>query len=189
MSKKIQTFISTEINDNILNEINKAQEHFKKIDCDVKWVKLLNIHLTIKFLGEIDQKKIEIVIKKLELITKDIRSIQTKLIQLGAFPTIEKPKVIWTGLEDKSSNLANLFVKIENELGKEGFKKEEHCFRPHITIGRIRSKKNFSALTKELKNYSITQNINQRITEIKLVKSTLTPKGPIYENLKTFSLQ
>ncbi|MBU0468426.1 MAG: RNA 2',3'-cyclic phosphodiesterase [Candidatus Omnitrophica bacterium] len=189
MNEKIRTFIAVNINDAILNEINKAQEHFKKIDCDVQWVKTLNMHLTLKFLGEIEQKSVTKVIEKLEFLTKHIRSIQTKLSQLGAFPKIEKPKVIWAGLEDNANEIADLVEAIDNTLGKEGFKKEDHSFKPHVTIGRIRSLKNVSALAKELKDYSLAPNICQEIKEIKLIKSTLTPKGPIYKDLKIFSLQ
>ncbi|HBG60891.1 MAG TPA: RNA 2',3'-cyclic phosphodiesterase [Candidatus Omnitrophica bacterium] len=189
LSENIRTFIAANINDTILNEIGKAQEHLENIDCDVKWVKTTNVHLTLKFLGEIEQKRVPKIVEKLEFLTKHIRSIRTQLSQLGAFPKIEKPKVIWIGLEDNSNEIADLVEAIDNTLTKEGFKKEEHSFKPHVTIGRIRSLKNISALANALKIYSLPQSIYQEITEIKLIKSILTPKGPIYEDLKAFKLQ
>lgn len=189
MSETIRTFIAAKINSKILNDISKAQEYFKRTSCDAKWVKTINMHLTLKFLGNLDQKEVDTVIKKLELITKDTRSIQTKLTRIGAFPNIERPRVIWAGLEDTTNEITDLAEKIEDILGKTGFKKEEHLFKPHITIGRIRSQKNISELSEKIKNYSFSQNIDQQISEIKFIKSDLTPDGPIYEDLRTFQLQ
>ena len=122
----------------------------------------------LKFLGEIEQKRVPKIVEKLEFLTKHIRSIRTQLSQLGAFPKIEKPKVIWIGFEDNSNEIADLVEAIDNTLTKEGFKKEEHSFKPHVTIGRIRSLKNISALANALKIYSLPQSIYQEITEIKL---------------------
>ena len=121
-------------------------------------------------------------------LNKDIHPIQTGLTQVGAFPSPERPRVIWIGLRDDERPISRLAESVEEALGNIGFKKEKKRFQPHITIGRVRSTHNLSSLTKKFAQYSLSAAPDLIISSITLFKSTLTSSGPIYEPLKKFLL-
>jgi 2'-5' RNA ligase len=186
MSNTIRTFIAITLSPEIQQALSQIQNHLKKLDCDIKWVKPENIHLTLKFLGEVKLKKIDIIRRVLEDLFKNTRPIDIELTQLGAFPNTKHPQILWAGLKNKDQRISRLFFDLEEKLGKIGFKKENKLFSPHITIGRIRSSKNLNSLSKEISNCSLPIRLKQAARNITLYKSTLTSQGPIYEALSNF---
>ena len=183
MSNTIRTFIAITLDSEIQQALAQAQDHLKRLDCNIKWVKPENIHLTLKFLGDVKLKKIDKVRQTLENLFKRAGPIKMELTQLGAFPNIERPRILWIGLKDDNRQIARLCSTLEEGLGKIGFKKEEKPFSPHITIGRIRSPKNLNLLAEAISNYSLPVDLKQTARNITFYKSILTPTGPIYEPL------
>jgi len=186
MSNTIRTFIAIDINPAIRKALQQLQDDLKQCDCRIKWIQPDNIHLTLKFLGDVKLKKIDDVNQALEDLAQNIKPFETELTETGAFPSIDRPQILWAGLKDDQQQIADLAASLENKLGMIGFKKEQKKFSPHITIGRIRTPRNLKALSQELSGYSLPTGISQSIQEVILVKSTLTSTGPIYEKLKTF---
>jgi 2'-5' RNA ligase len=196
MAETLRAFIAVELNEEIKKTIIQVEDDLKITGCDVKWVKPENAHLTIKFLGQIKEKRlgplldaldslfIELPLNKLN---KDIHPIQTGLTQAGAFPSLQRPRVIWIGLRDDARQISRLAESVEEALGGIGFKKEDRPFQPHITIGRFRSTHNLFSFTKKFEQYSLPAAPDLTISSITLFKSTLTSSGPIYESLKKFS--
>ena len=182
----MRTFIAVALNENLKEVIRKIQDDFKLLPCDIKWVKPQNAHLTIKFLGNIDAEQLETIKENLPRVVKDFHPIDTELTCLGAFPKIERPRVIWMGLKDTEQKIETLAQSTEKALSQIGFESEERSFRSHITLGRIRSGKNTLLLSEKLKKYSLPQGMTQTVETLILFKSTLTPQGPIYEVLEEF---
>ncbi|MBN1870704.1 MAG: RNA 2',3'-cyclic phosphodiesterase [Candidatus Omnitrophica bacterium] len=183
MSQTIRTFIAIPLNTEIQQAISRVQERLKKHDCSIKWVKPENIHLTLKFLGDVELEKIDTIKQKLESLFKGIGPVKLEMTQLDAFPSINHPKILWIGLKDDEQKISRQVSVLEDELGKLGFKKEERPFSPHVTIGRIRSPRNIQALSEAMSEYSFPAGLKQVIDCIILYKSTLTSQGPIYESL------
>lgn len=187
----MRTFIAIELPKNIKDSLASLQEQLKTSGADVKWVSLENIHLTLKFLGEIDETKLNKIIKILEDAALDKNPFQIGISSLGAFPKINFPRVIWIGIGKGDSEVKAIARDLEEKISQIGIPKEGRAFSSHITIGRVRSMRNREKLIRELE--TLASNFGQRnfsefsVTKITLFKSTLTPKGPIYEALKEVS--
>jgi 2'-5' RNA ligase len=187
----MRTFIAIELPEEVKEYLRRLQGKLKKCDADVKWVAPQNIHLTLKFLGEIDEKKAGEIE---EILTKTARqnpSFQIRASSIGGFPGLSSPRVIWIGIDKGDSEVKNIAKKLETSLELIGIPREERGFSSHITIGRTKSSLNRTSLAKllnELKETPQTENIEFTVNKITFFKSTLTPQGPIYEALKEFQL-
>ncbi|HBR15381.1 MAG TPA: RNA 2',3'-cyclic phosphodiesterase [Candidatus Omnitrophica bacterium] len=186
MSDFIRTFIAMDLNEILVHTIKQVQAHLKSLNCDIKWVKPENIHLTLKFLSDVPLQRIDRVKEVLGNIAQLTPPLRLELTSLGAFPSPERARVIWVGLKDDQKRFETLADSLETQLGNMGFKKEARAFSPHITIGRARSPKNLDALSREMKKYSLPASLVQEALDIVLYKSTLTSAGPVYEELARF---
>jgi len=183
MSNTIRAFIAIPLDPKIQHSIERMQDHLKKTNSDVKWVKPENIHITLKFLGDVNTEQINSVKQALSNCTHNTRPFKVELSQLGAFPNIERPRTLWIGLKDSKKQLNRIAVSLEKALGKIGFQGDQRPFNSHITIGRVRSSKNINLLSQLLSNYQIATGLTQTISKIVLLKSTLNSEGPLHEPL------
>ena len=188
MRQTLRTFIAVELPRDIQRILKGIQDELRKSGADVKWIQPDHIHLTLKFLGEIPEEKIEAVLKVMESSLECFAAFSFRLSHLGAFPKPENPRIIWVGVDSGENELKRLAGVLEKNLGSLGFKKEERGFAAHITLGRVRSSLNKFALSKLLKSYSLPQPMAQDVKNLVLFKSTLTSSGPLYEALKKIPL-
>lgn len=188
----MRTFIAIELPQEIRNSLASLQEQLRSSGADVKWVAPVNIHLTLKFLGEIDEKKLDEVSKIIDDIAKNKTTFAIRITSLGAFPKINYPRVIWVGIDKGDMETKEIANDLEEAIAKIGIPKEDRPFSSHITIGRLRSPQNRERLVKELNKLVDDfgkQNLEFSVTKITFFKSTLTPKGPIYDILKEAHLK
>ena len=174
----MRTFVAIEISNNdIVNSIKKFQT---KINIDAKPVESRNFHFTLQFLGEVSEEISQKIIQALRKI--EFSSFSVNLKGIGAFPKPKFPRVIWIGTDDNGGNmLIQLSKKVEKVLEPLGFFSDKP-FKPHITVFRI--KKKVGDITKELDSQKMIDFGIQEVTSIKLKKSELTSKGPIYSDLE-----
>ena len=184
----MRTFIAIELGKPVKDALSRLQSELNKSEADVKWVFPENIHLTLKFLGEVKEEKIPKIIQSLKKIAHTVNSFRAEINTIGAFPNAKSPRVIWVGIEQGKENLLQLAELIEDGAVKLGFPREERKFSAHITIGRVRSPKSKAALLQTMEQLQFDP-LSQTIKSIALFKSTLTPKGPIYEKLSEESLK
>jgi len=188
----MRTFIAIELPKEIRDSLANLQDKLKSTGADVKWVEPDNIHLTLKFLGEIDDQKLDKITSILENIAKDKNSFHIFISSIGAFPRISSPRVIWVGIDMGEKETKGIVKALEEKIEKIGIPKEDRPFSSHITIGRTRSALNLQKLAEGLKTLENDLKIKVAefdVTKITLFKSTLTPKGPIYEVLKETNLK
>ena len=188
----MRTFIAIELHESIRSYLSNVQKQLGSTGADVKWVAPQNIHLTLKFLGEIDNLKLENIIKILEGCVTDRKSFPVSVSSIGAFPKLNYPRVIWAGIDKGDKEIKQIVKFLEEKIQKIGIPKEERAFSSHITIGRVRSSKNKDKLVAGLNK--LTENkeapaLQFNLSKITLFKSTLTLSGPIYEALKEANLQ
>ncbi len=186
MTNSLRTFIAIELTASIQKELEEIQRHLQRAKADVKWVAPNNIHLTLKFLGDTSTDQIEKLKSILSKITSPYQNFSMEINKLGVFPKPEYPKVIWVGISSGGEKIVEIVQKIEDDLQILGFAKEKRDFSPHITLGRVRSPLNKSPLIKTMQNFSFLQPLQQTVQAIRLIKSTLTAQGPIYETIETF---
>lgn len=187
-SKHFRLFIAADIPDNIKDRISAMSSELQKLNLDAKWVKPENIHITLKFLGNTDEQKIPSIIKIIEQAVENIPPIACNISELGVFPNIKFPKVLWIGMDEKSHALKHIADTLDKKLSKLGFEAEKKSFKVHLTIARMRSGKNKASLEAFLANKGLVQKHEFMIEKIILYKSTLTPQGPVYNPLHENSL-
>ncbi|MCK5579937.1 MAG: RNA 2',3'-cyclic phosphodiesterase [Candidatus Omnitrophica bacterium] len=180
----MRTFIAIQLENHVHQQIACMQENLKKADADVKWVKPSNIHITLRFLGDTKPKKIKAISESLPSFLEGISPFEIDITHLGAFPKIQRPRVLWAGIDKNAAQLMELAASIENGLCRLGFPKEERKFSGHITIGRVRSAKNITPLIEAVQGYQFPSGITQTIQHVIFFQSTLTSQGPIYEEIK-----
>jgi 2'-5' RNA ligase len=183
----MRCFIAIDISDDIKKSIAKVIENLGYKIKGIKWVDPQNIHLTLKFLGEIDDKKINLINERLSILSKRHSVFDVSISNVGGFPNLKNPKVLWVGIND-SEKLTNLYNELENALFEIGFGKENRKFSPHLTIARIKDKRDADLILRhimEYKNYFFGE---MKVCEIVLMKSTLKPSGAEYTKLNVFKL-
>lgn len=187
----MRTFIAIELPQDIKDILGRLQDKLKKCGADVKWVKSDNIHLTLKFLGEIEEEKLNEINRIIEDIAKDKPEFKVALFELGAFPNVNHPKIIWVGIKDANNEIELIAEELEEKLESLGIPKEERKFSAHITIGRIKSQLNLNKLTEALnilRDEFLKEDLGFTVAKITVFKSTLNPSGPLYEHLKEVNL-
>lgn len=189
MPENIRTFIAIELNPQIRSELSGLQTILKKSDADVKWVEPESIHLTLKFLGHIENEKVKEVQNALSEAAKKFNPFTLGLKEIGAFPKLSYPKVIWAGVNEGRVESEQIAKELEDRLEKLGIPKEEREFHPHITLGRVRSPKNKEALKNIIETTKFEPSSKINVVHLTLFKSQLTPQGPIYTPLFIAKMQ
>jgi 2'-5' RNA ligase len=176
----IRAFIAVEIDSQTGQKISELISILKKSNADVKWITDGQMHLTLKFLGNIDKDKVRGISEAISDISDNFNSFKIAFSKIGAFPSLNHPAVIWLGIDKGAESLKTLNEKIETALEKLGFEREKREFKPHLTLGRVRSDKNMPGFTKLLKETAFYLANDIQINKLTLFQSDLSPKGAIH---------
>ncbi|MFH1425676.1 MAG: RNA 2',3'-cyclic phosphodiesterase [archaeon] len=180
--KTTRAFIALDFPDEVIKEIARLHPLINKQSFTGKLTELENLHLTLKFLGEIDNSRLTKVKTALSKIS--FPKFQAKLQEAGTFSYNKKPKIAWIKIGGKETY--DLQKVIDNSL-KDLLPKEER-FMSHLTIARIKYTKDNQAFTDYIKKLSVKP-IAFLITEFKLMSSELKPMGPVYETIESYGLK
>lgn len=183
----MRTFIAIELPENIKKQIEQAQAPLKKTDAFVSWVKPGNIHVTLKFLGEVPEDKMEEVFAATGKALEGAREFTMSLKGMGGFPNLKRPRVIWIGAGSGQEELSGLARRIEQEMEEIGFPREKRKFSAHFTIGRVKSPRNIEQLAGLVESADF-QTEEIQVTEVVVMRSQLNPAGAIYTPLKKVPL-
>lgn len=177
LSEKVQKTVSDYIKD--------LKKEFPNLR--VGWEKSEKLHLTLKFLGDIDNESLKRLQKVTDKTASNHKSFKLKISKNGVFQNKRRPRILWLEVIDEENNLLKIKNELENDLEKIGFEKEKRKFKPHLTIARIREpKKSKSLVEKHLKNNF--EPIEFEVSEIVIFESELKPTGSIYKIVSRFSL-
>ncbi|HEX8184644.1 MAG TPA: RNA 2',3'-cyclic phosphodiesterase [Blastocatellia bacterium] len=184
----IRSFICIEVPETIKRRIAALQQELRSGDAQVSWVKPSNIHLTLKFLGDVPASEVERIRLAVERAAGHVERFEIEVGGAGCFPTTRDPRVLWVGFTSLPESLKRLHASIEDELAREGFPREPKRFSPHLTIGRVRVPKGASRVAEELVARAFEPERLQA-REIILMRSDLNPKGSIYTPLASIPLK
>ncbi len=176
----MRAFIAAHLTDSLRREIALCQAEFKGTGADVKWVDPDNLHLTLKFLGEIAEDRVSTLLETLKLALLPLSPFAISIEGIGAFPRTTSPRVVWLGVHQGAEELIKLAEKAEQACEKLGFAKEERPFAPHLTIGRVRSRDQLAPLIKRLQVAEFRGSETVPVNQISLFESVLSSKGPLY---------
>jgi len=182
----VRAFVAVEVPGNVVDLLILAQKELGATGADVKLVERENLHLNLKFLGEISEAQASEVNSRLSRLS--LKSAEVTIRGVGAFPTPSRPRVVWAGVaqEDELRVLpvAEGVIKALEGIGE----RDDRQFRPHITLGRIRTGLNLRELVEVLRRNSGREFGTMWMKEIKLKSSTLTPGGPVYRDEGVYHL-
>jgi RNA 2',3'-cyclic 3'-phosphodiesterase len=167
----------------IYAELQKSLKHER-----ITWVGINNMHLTLKFFGETDERRIPSITGAMKSGASQIPSFILQFNKTGTFGSRYNPKVIWLGAEEQPI-LNKLAEQLKVKLEKTGFEYDRQNFVPHLTLGRIRNITDNKLFQQVMDDFRDEFLLEQEVNSIHLYESVLTPKGPIYTQLFTVNLK
>jgi RNA 2',3'-cyclic 3'-phosphodiesterase len=188
MNQTIRAFVAFPIPEAIMIRIYDIQERLKSYRLPVRWVKPENVHLTLKFFGEISLSTISDIGKVLEDTVQEYAPLMFFIKGLGVFPNIKKPRVLWIGISGDIKPLSQIQANLETNLERKGFAKENRSFKSHLTLGRIKGDIHPENLFDILRSFSDFTSEPFEAKELVLYKSELNPSGALYTKLQTVYL-
>jgi 2'-5' RNA ligase len=184
----IRSFLAIELPKPVLRKIEEVQGDLRSAHAEVRWVVPEKIHLTLKFFGNIEESRIDLIFKSIEEPMRDTLPFSVRVRGAGAFPSLKNPRVIWMGLADGKEKLISLQKQVEDQLERIGFEPEDRPFQPHLTLGRMRSSRGKEELVKKMERYTEEEFGDFRVEKVVLFKSDLRPSGPIYTPVRDMKL-
>jgi 2'-5' RNA ligase len=181
MSEMIRAFLSIDIdNDSLLSQIQKVQQKLDLTAAKMKIVKRDDIHFTLRFFGDTSLSRLNEIQTCLDKI--EVHPFEAEIGGVGSFPNKRRPRVIWVGIVHNESEVLSLKNKVDSALAEIGYKIERK-YTPHATIARVRFVKDPLRLAENLESLANEILGRMNIDRIRMIKSTLTPTGPIYDTL------
>jgi 2'-5' RNA ligase len=187
----MRTFIAIEIPAEIKTALSGLQTELRRAGADVSWTKPDNIHLTLKFLGEIEERLVNEIERACVGVAAEFQPFKLDLTGAGVFPNARQPRVLWAGLSGEIEKAVKIQRRLDERLMALGFDREEKSFRPHLTIGRVKWNKMASCSTRSDRlrellaladSYQLPE-LSFSVKEIVVMRSELHPAGARYTSL------
>jgi len=176
----LRVFLALDLDEPIKKQLIRLQERLASVGCDVRWVNGEQIHLTMKFLGELPDNTAVDVCRLAQNVAAEFEPFEFEVRQAGCFANHNQPRVLWVGVEDPSGSVRRLHERIEKTLAPLGLRRELRAFKPHITLGRARSGRNAQELRAAVKKNENFEAGIQLAEEITIYSSQLSPDGPTH---------
>ena len=181
-NERIRSFVAVDLDNlEVKEKIAKVQKDLEQTGADLKLVEPEIMHFTLRFLGEIPEPTVQKVKEILDGVR--FQSFEANFSGLGAFPNLNRINVVWVGITHGHEELRGIFEQIEPKLRQIGMAPDNKGFSPHLTIARVRSGRNKAALGDAVSKMKDLMFGSMPVTCVRLKKSTLTPKGPIYTTI------
>lgn len=180
-------FVAVEVEESVREKLVAAQEQLAKTGADLKLVEPENVHVTMKFLGEVPEDKKDAIVDALKKAASGTGEFQAKVNGIGVFPGLNYIRVVWAGVSEGSEKFIELQRKVERELQQLGFKPEKD-FVPHLTLARVRTARGRDGLAAFVKAKGAEEFGDTLVKAIELKQSTLKPSGPVYSTLARVEL-
>ena len=191
--EKIRAFIAIELPDPVKDSLSSLEDRLRPAEHPyVKWVDPKGIHLTLKFLGNIATDQVPRIIEAITSASQGLSPLKLQIGGLGAFPNLQRPRVIWVAVTGEVDPLIALQRGIDQALVPLGFAIEKRPFSPHLTLGRLRERASLVERNSIGKLVMATKSEGspaQEVKQISLMRSTLTPSGAIYNRLASIELK
>jgi RNA 2',3'-cyclic 3'-phosphodiesterase len=184
----LRAFLAIDPPGSLRPTLSRVQEELKKSGADVRWVPVGNIHITLKFFGQIPEARVEAIVAAAGEIAQAQAPFSLKLTGAGAFPTVSSPRVVWLGLGGDLAAMGSFYRRLEEAFAALGFPPEGRLFTPHLTLGRVKSARNRVELSRCLTTLPPVASEPFQIKEIVLYRSNLSPQGATYLPLKVIPL-
>ena len=190
--EQVRSFIAIELPDAVKRSLRELQAQLKSgSSAPAKWVDPNNIHLTLKFLGNVAADRLDEIASAMAEAVQGTSSLSLEVKELGVFPNPRRVQIVWVGLSGEVERLSRLQQSIESNLKKLGFPPENRRFTPHLTLARLRDRatpQERERLGQLIAETEPDAAPSFSVDSLKLMKSQLTPEGPIYTRLSSAPL-
>lgn len=186
--KSIRSFIAIPLDLEIARGAVRMVERIRQPGDGIKWVPTDNLHLTLKFLGDVHNTEVPQVCEVIRRVCASIPSFELKFAGAGGLPALERARVVYAGVTDPSGSLTGIVTELELELAKLGFKPESRDYQPHLTLGRAKARRASDQVIQRLQEEAETELGSMWVSEIRLIASFLDKGGPTYQVMDTIDL-
>ncbi len=185
MSEFVRAFLAIDIDEEaVRRNLVEMQILASKMGADLKLVESENIHMTIRFLGDVTLNMVDKVYEEMKEV--QFKPFSVKICGLGVFPNLSNPRILWAGITEGADQLKSVFTQLEPRLQALGFTPDPKGFSPHLTIARVRSARNKANLA-DLVMKNVKFDFGTVAAQcLRLKRSELKPPGPVYSTLKEF---
>ncbi len=188
-----RTFIALEMNENLQRHLEQVIHNGTQLLPNIRWVNPKGIHLTLAFLGELDDAQLADATQAAEVAAQQVRAFHYQLTHLGIFGTVRHPRVLWMGIDEPSGMLNRLQYILHQQLEQRGFELDKRPFSPHLTLARAKAPLSPSEQQRlqqllEGKQAGITSTEIYPVQHIDVMKSELSRAGANYTSLQSCPL-
>ncbi len=176
----IRTFLALPLDEGIVEHLVEVQRSLSSAGARVRWVDGENLHLTIKFLGDVTDRQLPDVCRVAEDVARQAEPFEFSISRIISVPSAGAMKMVWVGIDEPTGRLEKLYQLLEESYADIGFPKENRLFRPHLTLGRVKGGKNVRELRAAVDEIAETDFGPQSAEKMIVFSSELTPDGPVY---------
>jgi len=188
--KSIRSFLAIDVPPEVLSDISGIQAGLRKtLQGAIRWVRPEGMHLTLKFFGDVSENDIAVVSRIVGEHVKGIGPFSLHLQNLGVFPDINRPRVLWLGIGGDVEALVNFQKSMDQILHGSGYAEEKRPFRPHLTLARIKEPRGLIGLARIIENRDNDMAGHFNAGGLNLYRSQLTPRGAVYTKLAYFPFE
>ena len=182
-TRSLRTFIAVEISSEVRTRARQLVGKLQETGAKVTWVKPEAMHLTLKFLGDVDLLDVPSVCEAVTTAVADLPPFEIEVHGAGAFPSASRPRTIWLGVSRGNEELVEVHDAIDRALSRLGYRQENRRFRPHLTLGRVRGDRDLSELGRLVTQHADSIGGVASVDEVVVFSSELEAEGPIHEPL------
>ena len=176
-----RTFLGIDVGPEVRARLVSLQEELAAIAGDVKWVEPENLHITLLFLGEVDQREIIDLCRATQKAVAHLPAFTMSIAGVGCFPNARRPRTLWVGVEAGSEEVCAVHDAIETPLLEMGsYRRETRAYVPHVTLGRARGEAAMDELAKAMAGHKNWCAGETQVRDVQIMRSDVTPNGPIY---------
>jgi 2'-5' RNA ligase len=180
---RIRTFIGVDLGKAIRDRAVALQETLARTGTEVKWVEPENLHVTLLFLGEVDDREVPKVCRLVAEETIQHPAFDMTVETVGCFPNARRPRILWVGVTEGAQQMQALHDGLEPPLEELGYRREERRYTPHVTLGRVKSDRPTNQLSIALTKHAAWKGGEIPVREILIMSSELKSTGPLYHVL------
>lgn len=178
---RLKLFTGVSVGPAVRSAAAALQQSLAQCGANVKWVEPENLHLTINFLGEVDDRDLHSICRAITAVAKGEPSFRLSVQGVGAFPTTRRPKILWAAVNDGAESLQRIHTVSEPKLLELGvYRREERGYTPHLTLGRVKDEADGQLIAAELPRHSDWRGGDVFVEEVLLFNSDLRREGPVY---------
>ena len=181
--ERVRSFIAVAVPPGSAEGLREAQERLRAAEPRIKWVNPDGFHITVKFLGGVEAERLQALWRAAGEALDGVGAFVMRFQGVGAFPSLNRARVVWAGAADGAAELRSLAERVEQAAEKYGFEREKRAFAAHLTLGRAREAGPNPGLAAVMREMAAIELGQASVDRVLLMRSELTRQGAIYHEL------